>query len=191
MVAERISPDCTDSSSEGEEARGSHAEHIDQIFREHNQSLLRFLVGRLASEQDAKEVAQEAYVRLLQLDKPEGVSFLKAFLFKTAANLAIDRVRRRRMSEAKEHYFFELDLEPSAESRNSAKEDAALTVAALSELPARHRAAFLLSRLDGLSTFEIATRLGVTERAVRKYLVRALTHLRTRLQKAHQSGRSS
>jgi RNA polymerase sigma-70 factor (ECF subfamily) len=68
--------------------QGPHAERIAQIFREHNQSLLQFLAGRLASEQDAKEVAQEAYVRVLQLDKPEGVSFLRAFLFKTAANLA-------------------------------------------------------------------------------------------------------
>jgi hypothetical protein len=66
--------------------QGPHAERIAQIFREHNQSLLQFLAGRLASEQDAKEVAQEAYVRVLQLDKPEGVSFLRAFLFKTAAS---------------------------------------------------------------------------------------------------------
>ena len=191
MGTERIESDGVDSCAAGDPSRGAHAERIDQIFREHNQSLLRFLGGRLASEQDAKEVAQEAYVRLLQLDKPEGVSFLKAFLFKTAANLAIDRVRRRRTSEIHEHYFFALDLEPSAESRTSAAQDAALTIAALVELPARHRAAFLLSRLDGLSTSEIAARLAVTERAVRKYLVKALLHLRTRLQEADQSWRSS
>jgi RNA polymerase sigma-70 factor (ECF subfamily) len=169
---------------------GPHAERIAQIFREHNQSLLQFLAGRLASEQDAKEVAQEAYVRVLQLDKPEGVSFLRAFLFKTAANLAIDRVRRRRTSETHQHYFFDLQFEPSAESRISSAEDATVTIAALGELPARHRAAFLLSRVDGLSTHEIAARMGVGERAIRGYLVRALLHLRTRLQKAHSPQRT-
>jgi RNA polymerase sigma-70 factor (ECF subfamily) len=151
--------------------QGPHAERIAQIFREHNQSLLQFLAGRLASEQDAKEVAQEAYVRVLQLDKPEGVSFL-------------------RTSETHQHYFFDLQFEPSAESRISSAEDATVTIAALGELPARHRAAFLLSRVDGLSTHEIAARMGVGERAIRGYLVRALLHLRTRLQKAHSPQRT-
>jgi RNA polymerase sigma factor (sigma-70 family) len=172
-------------------ARAAHSRRIDQIFREHNQSLLRFLSGRLPSEQDAKEVAQEAYVRLLQLDKPEGVSFLKAFLFKTAANLAIDRVRRKRTVDEREHFFFDLSLQPSPESAVSEAEDVALTIEALSELPARYRSAFLLNRLDGLSTLEIAGRLGVTDRAVRKYLVRTLLHLREKFQGAHPAGTPS
>jgi DNA-directed RNA polymerase specialized sigma24 family protein len=45
--------------------------------------------------QEAKEVAQEAYVRLLSLEDSGAVSFLRAFLFKTAANLAVDRIRSR------------------------------------------------------------------------------------------------
>jgi RNA polymerase sigma factor (sigma-70 family) len=186
MVADPVDSEEEDSRAADAASSAPHAERIAAIFREHNQSLLRFLLGRLASEQDAREVAQEAYVRMLQLDRPEGISFLKAFLFKTAANLAIDRVRRRRTCESSERHFFDLELEPSAESRISAAEDANLTLAALRELPARHRAAFLLSRLEGLSTAEIAVRLGVTDRAVRKYLVHALLHLRARLRDAHQ-----
>ena len=50
---------------------------------------------RLRDEHEAKEVAQEAYVRLLQLDRPGAVSFLRSYLFKTAANIAIDRARQR------------------------------------------------------------------------------------------------
>jgi RNA polymerase sigma factor (sigma-70 family) len=182
MSAEPTSPDDPIPPAE----RAAHAQRIGQIFREHNQSLLRFLAGRLASEQDAREVAQEAYVRLLQLDRPEGVSFLKAFLFKTAANLAIDRVRRRQFKQGREHYFFDLDLGSSAETTLATAQDAELTLSALAELPAHYRTAFLLSRLDGLATTEIAARMGITDRAVRNYLVRALLHLRTRLLSAHQ-----
>ncbi len=169
-------------------AANAHSQRIDQIFREHNQSLLRFLAGRLPSEQDAREVAQEAYVRLLQLDKPEGVSFLKAFLFKTAANLAIDRVRRRRTVDEREHFFFDLELQPSPESALSQAQELAITIEALGELPAHHRTAFLLSRIDGLSTLEIAQRLGITDRAVRKYLVRALLHLQQKFKRAVNPG---
>src|ERR1700744_5689079 len=76
---------------EGEESRASV---VERLFREHNEALLRFLRGRVGSRNEALEIAQEAYVRLLSLDQPGAVSYLRAFLFKTAANIAIDRHRR-------------------------------------------------------------------------------------------------
>src|SRR5579864_6656636 len=72
----------------------SRAVLIERLFREHNEALIRFLRGRVESHSEALEVAQEAYVRLLSLDQPGAVSYLRAFLFKTAANIAIDRRRR-------------------------------------------------------------------------------------------------
>src|SRR5579864_9318500 len=72
----------------------ANAELVERLFREHNEALIRFLLARLRSRQAALEVAQEAYVRLLSLDEPGAVSYLRSFLFKTAANLAIDRRRR-------------------------------------------------------------------------------------------------
>ncbi len=191
MSAEPIDTCCDDARTPDASAEMAHAQRIDQIFREHNQLLLKFLAARLGSEQDAKEVAQEAYVRLLQLDNPAGVSFLKAFLFKTAANIAIDRVRRRQAVESRSHYFAEFLFEESPELSTSAAQDAEVTASALDELPDHWRAAFLLSRLDGLGTDEIAARMGVTDRAIRKYLVKTLMHLRMRLQEAHRPGRQS
>ena len=67
---------------------------VERLFREHNEALIRFVRGRVRSHNEALEVAQEAYVRLLSLDQPGAVSHLRAFLFKTAANIAIDRCRR-------------------------------------------------------------------------------------------------
>src|SRR5580658_5486126 len=78
-------------------AAEGHAGRIDHLFREHNDALVRFLSARLGSYQDAREVAQEAYVRLLNLDRPGAVNFLRALLYKTAANLAIDRLRHQRL----------------------------------------------------------------------------------------------
>jgi RNA polymerase sigma factor (sigma-70 family) len=72
------------------------------LYREHNRVLVRCLTARLRSEQEAKEVAQEAYVRLLQLQKPGAPSLLRAYLFKTATNIAIDRLRHRRVRQAAE-----------------------------------------------------------------------------------------
>jgi len=79
---------------EGEDAR-ARAEVIEQLFRQHNGKLVSFLSARLRSEAEAAEVAQEAYVRMLELDRPGRVSFQRAYLFKIAANLAVDRLRKR------------------------------------------------------------------------------------------------
>src|ERR1700742_2274079 len=67
---------------------------MEQLFREHNEALVRFIRARVRSQQEALEVAQEAYVRLLSLHEPGAVSYLRAFLFQTANNLALDRLRR-------------------------------------------------------------------------------------------------
>jgi RNA polymerase sigma-70 factor (ECF subfamily) len=163
------------------------ATKINGLFREHNEALLRFLSARLGSYEDAREVAQEAYVRLLKLDRPGAASFLKALLYKTAANLAIDRLRHRRIvivherSAANDKELFA----DSADSMQAALDDVRIVAEALDELPPQCRSAFLMSRVEALDSCEIATRLGVTDRAVRKYIARALVFLQLRLQQAH------
>lgn len=82
--------------------RDSTAGAVSQLFRDHNRLLVGYLTSRLRSEQEAKEVAQEAYVRLLQLQDPGTSSLLRAYLFKTATNLAIDRLRHRRVERQAE-----------------------------------------------------------------------------------------
>ena len=161
---------------------------IEHLFREHNDALVRFLSARLGSYQDAREVAQEAYVRLLNLDRPGGAaSFLKALLYKTAANLAIDRLRHQRLVTSHlRASSSSLDLFASpADATAAALEDISVLSQALGELPPPCRSAFLMSRVESLDSSEIATRLGVTDRAVRKYIARALVFLQLRLQSAH------
>jgi RNA polymerase sigma-70 factor (ECF subfamily) len=65
----------------------STAAAVSHLFREHNHALVGYLTARLRSEQEAKEVAQETYVRLLQMQDPGTPGLLRAYLFKTATNL--------------------------------------------------------------------------------------------------------
>ena len=152
---------------------------IESLFREHNETLLRFLRARLHSEADAREAAQEAYVRLLQLDHPGQLSFLRAYLFRIAANVATDLLRRRTVQNRAQQdtLFFETDAPATQERALQAREQLAAVEVALSELPPRCREAFLLSRREGWASGRIAAHLGVSDRMVRLYLVRALEHL--------------
>src|SRR5690349_24237416 len=82
--------------SAGGEPAASAPDDVGNLFRENNQTLVRFLNARLGSEQEAKEVAQEAYVKLLQLERRGAISFMRGYLFRIAANLAVDRLRQRK-----------------------------------------------------------------------------------------------
>lgn len=155
---------------------------IARLFRQHNHALVRFLTLRLQSENEAKEVAQEAYVRLLQLDRPGVHSFLRAQLFRIAMNLAVDRLRRRNIElrAARAELFDELDDVHEPERSVLAAEELDLLCLSLDELPEPCRRAFLLHRLEGLSVEQIAQRMNVTGRMIRHHLGRALIYCRLR-----------
>ena len=156
---------------------------IEQLFRDHNQLLVRFLEARLESRQEAKDLAQEAYVRLLELERPDTISFLRAYLFRIAGNLAIDRIRSRGARHHVDVLDFFVDNEQSnrVEQEAVAVEQAARFWESLRELPRHYRQAVVMNRIQDLSTQEIAASLGKTDRTVRRYIADALTYCRLRL----------
>lgn len=156
---------------------------VERLFREHNAALLRFIAARVGSEHEAREIAQEAYVHLLQLDHPEAVSYLRAFLFRTAANLAIDRLRQRGR-RAHVTALTDVDIvafELSPERQLGGQQSMKVLMAAVEELPAKCRQAFLLHRLHDLHIEDIAARMNIGACMVRRYIARALDYLRHRL----------
>jgi RNA polymerase sigma-70 factor (ECF subfamily) len=158
----------------------ARAERVERLFREHNEALIRFLQARLGSFQEAREVAQEAYVRLLSLDEPEAVGYLRAFLFKTASNLAIDRRRRRIMdSRAMELPLFREFADARTPERQVAgTQQVERLTRLLAAMPVKCRQAFVLNRFDGMDVASISRELGLSERMVQKYIARALLYCR-------------
>jgi RNA polymerase sigma factor (sigma-70 family) len=158
----------------------SRADVVERLFREHNEALIRFLRGRVGSHNEAREVAQEAYVRLLSLDQPGAVSYLRAFLFKTAANIAIDRRRRHQNFDkvAARQLFMELTENRTPERQLSGEQTLRHLGILIEAMPAKCRESFVMNQIQGLDAATIATQLGITDSMVRKYVVRALLHCR-------------
>lgn len=166
----------------------NHAELVARLFREHNEALISLLALRLNSLQDAKEVAQESYVRLLQLDRPGAPSFLSAYLFRIASNLAVDRLRHRtvrwRSAPAVKAELFDTLLADEPERRVLAGDEIRFVRGCLDELPPACQRAFWLHRVEEMSVVQIAQMLGVTERMVRYHLGRALMYCQLRIRGA-------
>ncbi len=181
MTAEQDSQTMTEDETD---ERSEHSARIDALFRAHNESLLRFVAARLHSEAEAQEIVQEAYVRLLKLDEPDAVSYLRAFLFRTAANLVQDRLKQRqRRGELRQLLVFDAP-EPTAdvELNVDAEEAVSIIRAAIEELPPKCRKAFLLHRVHQHSVQAVAEQMQLSVRMVRLYVARGLAHCRERLE---------
>ena len=161
----------------------TRASALSSLFREHNRTLVRFINARLRNEQEANEIAQEAYVRMLQLDRcPGTASFMRHYLFRVAENLAVDRIRQRYARSRLDRLtsFDDLFQEALAERTVLAGEELALLRAAVAELPEKYGEAFRLVKLEDQSFPQAAHTMQLSERMVRKYITRALIYIRLR-----------
>jgi RNA polymerase sigma-70 factor (ECF subfamily) len=184
VIAARMPPPHADQVAELSPDDGeSRAKVVERLFREHNEALIRFLRGRVQSHSEALEVAQEAYVRLLSLDQPDAVSYLRAFLFKTAANIAIDRRRRHQNFDnvAERQLFTELAETRTPERQLCGEQTLQHLGVLIESMPPKCRQSFVLNQIHGLDAGTIAGQLGITESMVRKYVVRALLHCRAHM----------
>jgi RNA polymerase sigma factor (sigma-70 family) len=161
----------------------AHAMRIAELFREHNRTLVAFLQCRLNSLSDAQEVAQEAYVRLVTLENPAQVDSLRAYLFRIASNLAVDRLRMRKVRYDHPIEVPEEDLHvaPIPERHAAATRQLQELHSALRELPAKTGRAFVMHVIDGCDIGVIARAMKISERMVRYHVANALAHCRARV----------
>jgi RNA polymerase sigma factor (sigma-70 family) len=159
-------------------------QQIEVLFREHNLALVSFLTAKLRSEQEAREVAQESYVRLLRLDRHTGESFLRAHLFHIAGNIAIDRLRQRTLrSRVQPRELFDETLSsPSPEYEALAREEIDVLRQALDQLPSKVARMFVEHTLMGRDVRSIAREWATAERTVRHHIAKALEHCRLALE---------
>jgi RNA polymerase sigma-70 factor, ECF subfamily len=141
---------------------------VAKLYIEHERLVTAVAWRILRSVEDAREVAQEAFTRLLAATEP--IRNPRAWLARTAINLSINRRRRHPPPPPK----------IPAESR---LEDRALLEEALNDLSEQQRVVFLLRHEQGLPIAEIAEFLSVAPSTVGVHLTRALRALRDRLSK--------
>lgn len=165
----------------GAESSVSSAVALELLYRDHAPRLRRHLRARLGSCDEANDVIQEAFARLLgssgRLQKPA------AFLNRIVRNLLIDRSRRLAARPA--HMPLEPDLEIAVRAEQSDRLELEQMREryreAVDSLPERMRDVFLLHRRDGLGYREIAERLDISVRTVEGHFAKALVRIGRRL----------
>jgi RNA polymerase sigma factor (sigma-70 family) len=147
--------------------------------------LVRFIARRLRSVADARDVAHEAYVRLLRVERKDLIRDPQAYLYRIAVNILYEFELKKKadaigLARCAECLVAEAAFshpEQDVEALQARKRIEAV----LGQLSPRCRAVFILCRRDGLSYKEISARIGISTNMVKKYLARGLRHCREHL----------
>lgn len=168
---------------------------FEELVRTHAARLLRVARRLLASEEDARDAVQDAFVAAFKsIGTFESAASLSTWLHRIVLNAALMklRTRRRKPEEDIEQHLprFLADghqVEPSAawsepaDTRLERTELCQLVRRSIDELPDTYRSVLLLRDIEELSTEEVATMLGTTANAVKIRLHRARQALRALL----------
>jgi RNA polymerase sigma-70 factor (ECF subfamily) len=165
---------------------------LSALFRQLYPQLCRFLSVLLGDRALAKDVAQEAFVRLHRFGArrmpPDAA---RLWLFRVARNAALNELKQRRVRGrllSSIAGWFRSHADSPATALEVA-EASALTADLLRALPEHQRAIVLLRELEMMSYADIARVLGVTQAKVRVDLHRARGALRERRHEAESHPR--
>jgi len=149
-------------------------------FVRHLGAVRRFFMKR-APIADVDDLVQDVAIRMHARRDGRPIDNVEGYLFQTAHSVLADRGRRAG-SRCQSHHESLEDRHHPVEDRSPARvlegrEQWALLLAAMEELPARSRQAFVLHRFEEMQYAAIARHMGITVSAVEKHIMKAIRHL--------------
>ena len=160
------------------EAEGDNRPRFEEFVRSQYHALVKFL-SRRNNIEDAKEIAQESIISLLNYREKGQVSDWRPLLYRIAVNHSYKFARteapyRNGPTIESEHI---VDEAPTPEQQAELAQRAELLQKAILSLPPKCRRVYLLRHGYGLGRLEIARRCGISRQMVHKYLAAAVLHL--------------
>jgi RNA polymerase sigma-70 factor, ECF subfamily len=162
-----------------EKARSGDAAAFEQIMQRHERMVLRTAQRLLLNEEDAKDAAQEVFLKFHKnLERFREDKDLAPWLYRMTVNVCLDSKRRAKPGVPIEETAEPRDMARNPEDAMHAGEQRELLKAALRQLPERERAAIVLRDIEGCSTAEAAAILGSSETTVRSQISTARVKIR-------------
>ena len=157
---------------------GTWDEALRAAYLDHYAGLVGYLRARTGSLQDAEDLAQDVYVRLMRMPDHARVTEMAPFLFKTARNIFIDHVRKANRRHRHHQHVLDLceTIDEKCPERIMLGRNGLQAVLRRLEVPgisATTRDIFLLHKLLGLKQREIAALRGVCIATVENHVGRA------------------
>jgi RNA polymerase sigma-70 factor, ECF subfamily len=168
-----------------ERAKAGDANAFGALVERYQRRVVGVAMAVVHDQEDALELAQETFVRAFEnIAKFESRSSFSTWLYRIAANIAIDFRRRERRhptlrGEEAETEIQRLPSRIGDSFKEAQRSELARRIAdALGQLTPEHRAAILLREVEGLSYDEISDVLQCPRGTVMSRLHYARNHLR-------------
>ncbi|WP_102795355.1 sigma-70 family RNA polymerase sigma factor [Bowmanella denitrificans] len=153
---------------------------VQQLYRSHHSWMRNLLVRRLGCPEDAADLAQDAFERLLR--KPMRFDSLlggRHYLSRIAHSLCIDLWRRRQIEQA---YLDSLKQLDAAHLPDIAEQQAIVDIIVkvdqmLSRLPRKVKRTFIAVQVEGLTYQQVAQRDNISVASVKNYLAQAIVRM--------------
>ena len=158
------------------------------LFMTHRRALVNYASSIVGCHAQAEEVVQEAWFRFEKASRGRRLDDTTGYLYRIVRNLALD-VKRRMTRETRiitdEDFDTAADACPDAsptpETAALYKDEYALVIAALAELPERTRIAFEMHRFGDAKLREIAAVLNISLPLAHRLVSQAVQHCKQRL----------
>ncbi|MDH7972533.1 RNA polymerase sigma factor [Sphingomonas sp. AR_OL41] len=154
---------------------------LDVLYRNEQHALVRFFTRYRASPEDARDLVQEAFLRLsrINLRRSGSISRPAEYLRQIARNLLKDRAKAARRHAVDAHVNADdcglVGVDELA--RLEARDSLMRLEAAIKSLKPKTREIFMAHHLEGLGYAEIAARTGLSVSGVEKQVARAFDHI--------------
>ena len=162
-------------------------EAFAELFRKFSPRILQYVRRFVVSEGRAEEVTQDVFVQIFRFrHRYQPQSRLSTWVFTIATNLCLNELRRPERQLRVDLWDQDRPEGPplpdpravNPEDGASTREMARQLEAAIAALPAKQRAALLLSRVDGMAYEDVGKALGCSEGAVKALIFRATQTLK-------------
>ncbi|WP_206598567.1 RNA polymerase sigma factor [Croceicoccus estronivorus] len=157
---------------------------MTRLYVAHRRGIKAYLNNKVGDAAIADDLTQEAFLRLAEGGATAVVNG-RAWLYRTAHNLAVDHHRReaRRRTDTvdTEQLAAVVDDTPAVEELAAARSALDRVRSVLEELPERTQQVFVATRIDGMTYSEAAEHLGISDSSVQKHLARAVHHVMQRM----------
>src|SRR5581483_2849968 len=176
-------------------AQHGDSEAFEQVVRRYDQNVLRMALNLLHSAEDARDIYQEAFLRVYRnLGKFRFDCSFSTWLYRIVANLCLDQIRKRKVrkeepqsiesggGELNRFQFLaehRADVDPQRQLMSAEVNSRIQEV--LGRLTPRERLVFEMRHFQGMRLRAIGEALGVTEEAAKNCLFRATQKMRAAL----------
>lgn len=157
---------------------------FDSLFEVYSSRLYAFAFKYLKNESDAEELVQEVFVKVWEnrQNLKSELSF-KSYLFTISLNYIRKHFNKKaiaiRYLESLQHDPAKADDQPmTGEDYDTVMQKINLII---DEMPPRRREIFIKSKIEGMSSKDIAAELGITSGTVDNHVSEAIQQLRLRL----------